>query len=597
MASRALATAFVNIVPGTKEMEDYLKGKLQKDVSDSGDGAGKGFGSKFSGGLKTAMAGVGAAFAIGTVANFAGDLLNAAEEGQRVDNAMKNVATSMGLFGGETDKVVGRLQAFATEQMKLTGTDDDVIKGAQTKLLTFKDLADSADTAGGAFDRATTLSMDMAAVFGGDASTQAVALGKALQDPEKGITALSRVGVQFTDDQKKMIAGMVEAGDTAGAQEIILKELETQVGGTAAASATAGDKMRASFEDTTQALGTLLLPAFDGLASLLNTTVIPAFQWMIDNPSIMIPVLAGLGTVLLAVLAPAIWAAVTATWAFTVALLANPLTWVVIAVAALVAGIVALAMNWDIITAWIETTWTGFINWIGPEFDKLGAWWNGLWEGIKKFGEDTWNNIVSWFNGAVQWLVDIFLNWTLLGQIIKNWDDITAAFSGAWNGIVAWFDGAIKTFVRGWEKSWSGMGKFIEDTFNNIVGFVKAPLNSIIGLINSAIAGINSIKIDIPDWVPLIGGKTLGFNIPKIPKLAAGGFVDSPTTALIGEAGPEVVTPLKDFERMMGMDKPASDRPIYADGIGLLGWIREEAAGQATLVFNTELGRLSRGAR
>lgn len=597
MAAKALATAFVNIVPGTKDMEDYLKGKLKSDVSGAGDGAGKEFGSKFAGGLKGAMAGVGAVFAIGTVANFAGDLLNAAEEGQRVDNAMKNVATSMGLFGGETDKVVGRLQAFATEQMKLTGIDDDVIKGAQTKLLTFKDLADSADTAGGAFDRATTLSADMAAVFGGDASSQAVALGKALQDPEKGITALSRVGVQFTEDQKKMIAGMVEAGDKAGAQEIILKELETQVGGTAAASATAGDKMRASFEDTTQALGTLLLPAFDGLATLLNTTVIPAFQWMIDNPSIMIPVLAGLGTVLLTVLAPSIWAAVTATWAFTTALLANPLTWVVIAVAALVAGIVALAMNWDIITAWIETTWTGFINWIGPEFDKLGAWWNGLWEGIKKFGEDTWNNIVAWFNTAVQWLVDIFLNWTLLGQIIKNWDDITAAFSGAWNGITKWFDTEIDKFVKGWEKSWSGMGKFIEDTFNNIVGFVKAPLNIIIGLINNAIAGINSIKIDIPDWVPLIGGQKLGFNIPKIPKLAAGGFVDSPTTALIGEAGPEVVTPLKDFERMMGLDKPAGDRPIYADGIGLLGWIREEAAGQATLVFNNQLGRLSRGTR
>jgi hypothetical protein len=116
--------------------------------------------------------------------------------------------------------------------------------------------------------------------------------------------------------------------------------------------------------------------------------------------------------------------------------------------------------------------------------------------------------------------------------------------------------------------------------------------------INAIIGALNTIQMDIPDWVPMFGGQTWGINIPKVPMLAEGGFVDRPTTAIIGEAGPEVVTPLRDFERMMGLTSTGnSDRPIYADGIGLLGWIREEAKGQATLVFNDELGKVTRGAR
>lgn len=292
------------------------------------------------------------------------------------------------------------------------------------------------------------------------------------------------------------------------------------------------------------------------------------FGWFGDNQSWLLPLLAGVGTALLGIsiyttavgVAAAIAAAggmpaiIASTWAWTAALLANPVTWIVVGIAALVAAVVALAMNWDSVTAWVSEVWAGFTSWLAESFANVTTWWNELWAGIGNFVMDTWNNIVDWFGGALQWLVDLFLNWTLLGQIIKNWDAIVLAFTTAWNGIVDWFAGAIALFVTGWETAWTGIGDFIGDVFKNVADFVKAPLNAIIDLVNKAIDGINSISIDIPDWVPGLGGGTLGFDIPHIPKLALGGFVDSPTTALIGEAGPEVVTPLKDFERMMGLD-------------------------------------------
>lgn len=81
--------------------------------------------------------------------------------------------------------------------------------------------------------------------------------------------------------------------------------------------------------------------------------------------------------------------------------------------------------------------------------------------------------------------------------------------------------------------------------FDKVKGAFKSMVNVCIGGINALIRGLNKLKIDIPDWVPEIGGGTLGFNIPTIPKLARGGIVDRPTLAIVGEAGKEVVMPLE----------------------------------------------------
>jgi hypothetical protein len=110
----------------------------------------------------------------------------------------------------------------------------------------------------------------MAAAGFGEAESNAVQLGKALQDPIKGINALTRSGITFTEQEKEQIKVLVESGKTLQAQDMILKAIETQVGGTAEATATSSAKMKIAFDNLSEAIGTILLPYFEKLAAFVN---------------------------------------------------------------------------------------------------------------------------------------------------------------------------------------------------------------------------------------------------------------------------------------------------------------------------------------
>jgi len=113
--------------------------------------------------------------------------------------------------------------------------------------------------------------------MGGSSSDSAIRLGRALSDPVKGVSALTRVGVVFTKSQKDSIAAMVKHGDVAGAQSVILKELQTEFGGSAKA---AGQSLpgqmaiaKRSFEDLSETVVTGLLPAFTTTLSGINSFI------------------------------------------------------------------------------------------------------------------------------------------------------------------------------------------------------------------------------------------------------------------------------------------------------------------------------------
>ena len=97
-------------------------------------------------------------------------------------------------------------------------------------------------------------------------------------------------------------------------------------------------------------------------------------------------------------------------------------------------------------------------------------------------------------------------------------------------------------FTANWSAAWQNVTNIFGTIWGGIVGLVKGPINAVIGIINSAIGAINSISVTIPDWVPLVGGQTLGFNIPQIPMLAAGGTIEQPMLAVVGDA-PETIVP------------------------------------------------------
>jgi len=218
--------------------------------------------------IGVAFAAVGAATVAGAaaLARFGGDAIAAAENVQQANNRLTQVNKSMGLFGAETANVTNRLIKFAEANELTVAVDAEVIKATQAKLLTFKELGQTADEAGGAFDRATIAALDLAAAGFGSAESNAIQLGKALQDPIKGLTALRRAGVTFTEAEKEKIKAMVESGNILEAQNLILSAIETQVGGTAQATAKASDVMRLAFENVSETIGAALLPTFQEFA-------------------------------------------------------------------------------------------------------------------------------------------------------------------------------------------------------------------------------------------------------------------------------------------------------------------------------------------
>jgi hypothetical protein len=183
----------------------------------------------------------------------------------------------MNEFGTQAEKTTRRIKDYAEQQSLLVGVDDEVIKATQAKLLTFRNLTKTAGELGGSFDRATNAAIDMAAAGFGTAESNAIQLGKALNDPIKGITALNRAGIQFTDDQKALIQSLVDSGRVLEAQDIILKEIESQVGGTAAATVTASERMNIAFGEIQESIGVILLPLFDELAEFF-VRVLPDIQ-------------------------------------------------------------------------------------------------------------------------------------------------------------------------------------------------------------------------------------------------------------------------------------------------------------------------------
>jgi hypothetical protein len=237
-------------------------------------------------------AAVPAGLALGALGGFMINAAKGAEEARIATAALDNVLDSMG-FGEATDRV----SAYAESLEKTIAVDADVIKRTQTKLATFSELTKTVDKAGGSFDRATKAALDMAAAGFGTAEGNAVQLGKALQNPVKGIAALAKSGIDFTDVEKEKIKVLVESGKELQAQDMILKAIEKQVGGTAEESASSFEKMKFAIAGVSDTFGDMMLPVIDALAPKLA-----AFSaWASENPELLKVVVGGLAAVAAAI--------------------------------------------------------------------------------------------------------------------------------------------------------------------------------------------------------------------------------------------------------------------------------------------------------
>ena len=156
--------------------------------------------------------------------------------------------------------------------MTLSGIDDEAIKSGENMLLTFRDIRNETGKGNKIFDQATRTMLDMSVALGQDTTQSAMQLGKALNDPIKGVTALRRVGVQFTEAQQDQIKALIESGHKLEAQKIILRELNKEFGGSARA---AGQTLPGKLN--------ILRNTLLNLAGSIAATLTPAITKLVDK--------------------------------------------------------------------------------------------------------------------------------------------------------------------------------------------------------------------------------------------------------------------------------------------------------------------------
>ena len=221
--------------------------------------------TKFGRRVTAVFAVVAGAFAFRKAFQLANKLIGLSKE-QAVEEA--KLAAVIKATGGAAGFSAEQMKKLASNMQEVTGIGDEVVLATQAILATFKNIR------GEEFKTATMLAADMAAVMGTDLKSSALQVGKALNDPIKGLTMLTRVGVTFTDEQKAMIQQMVQSGDVMGAQKVILGELESQFGGAAEAMNKANGPMNdliGHMGDLGERIGGLLQP-------MLESVLVPALQ-------------------------------------------------------------------------------------------------------------------------------------------------------------------------------------------------------------------------------------------------------------------------------------------------------------------------------
>ncbi|MDS4784309.1 TMP repeat family [Streptococcus pneumoniae] len=309
--------------------------------------------------------------------------------------------------------------------------------------------------------------------------------------------------------------------------------------------------------------------------------------------------------------------ATAATWAFNAALavLTSPITWVIAAIAALIAIGVLLYQNWDTVIEFAKTAWQGLCDFISGICRAIGEFFSGLWTKLQEifepigqwFGEkfqQAWDAIVniftpigSWFGqrwadvtsalaniGA--WFTDMFQKaWTGLTNIFsklgswfgERWNDVTSvlanvsswfgnmftsaynAVKNAFSSIGGFFSGVWSTvqsiFVNAGQKVGSAVGGAFRSAVNGVLGTIENVVNGFIGMIN----GVLGVVRNLPGlgWVGSV-------STVSLPRLARGGIVDSPTIAMIGEAGKEAVVPLENTGFIQTLGRVVSSAVVNA---------------------------------
>jgi hypothetical protein len=212
--------------------------------------------------------------------------IDQARESAKIGRVTAQVIQSTGGAAHVTAAQVGDL---ATSISNKTGADDEAVQSGENMLLTFTNVRNEVGKGNDIFNQASAAAVDLAAAMNHGEVTQegmktsSIQLGKALNDPIKGVTALQKVGVTFTAQQKEQIKAMVQSGNIMGAQKIILGELNKEFGGTAKAAADPMQRLSVIMGNLAEQIGGAVMPAIDEFANFMANTGAPAISAVVTG--------------------------------------------------------------------------------------------------------------------------------------------------------------------------------------------------------------------------------------------------------------------------------------------------------------------------
>ena len=252
-----------------------------------------------------------------------------------------------------------------------------------------------------------------------------------------------------------------------------------------------------------------MFAAIDWLGLIQQLVELLANTWPLVLTAVLIPALSAwiTGTLLPAIGAWITEVAIPAILGWLGSIVASIVSTIGLWPALLIAAIVAL---FAALVAVIVSNWEDICDWFSGKWDDFVAGWNDFWDSVA-FCAQEW------------------------------WKSVTTEWTNFWNGIVDKFNALKSGLSQAWDAFWTGLSDRVGDIWNGIVNTVKGAVNSLIGFINgmisavvgglnSAIDALNSLSVDIPDWVPVVGGNRLRFSIghvtaPQIPYLAQGAVI------------------------------------------------------------------------
>lgn len=482
-------------------------------AEDRASGVINGFGSSLGGlGKLGLVAGTAIAAAGAAVTAFGVESVKAFSESEDTLAQLNAVLKSTGGIAGVTAQQATEL---ATSLQKTTKFSDEAVLSAENMLLTFTNISKDV------FPDTTKAVADMAQAMGTDLKSTAIQVGKALQDPVNGVTALQRVGVRLSDSQKTLIENLVKSGKTMEAQKVILKELQTEFGGSAEA---AGNTFSGSIEKAKNAMNDLMETIGGAIAQAISPFIARMQEFISTHgPQIQATVLAivsafGQLVSVVSQIVTAVWPALSAVIQASIPIVkASFDAWV------------AFGNYWaNILGPVIQTVATFFVQWILPALQTV---WQEIQTQLLPALRDLWTQIGPILTPVLKFLAEVLGGVLIVGLL---------AAVGALRLLVLIIAGVAQ-----------GIANFIA-TVKDMAGQVVNGFNSMVNGIKNAVSGVYEAIVSpfrnafnwvrdnagrIGDSVKSIGG---GFKF-DLPKFASGVQNFGGGMAIVGERGPELV--------------------------------------------------------